>query len=145
MNSEELIDFGKRVKQIRSSLHISQKDFAAKIGISGSFLSEIESGSTKPGYEFFKNITLEYNVNHKYLHTGEGDIFLDTQDENRPEKGIEIKENRKIVEEMLWYFNHVPVVKFAVLEFFKRYLYEKKGLIEEEIEKNLKSDKNNKG
>lgn len=144
MESVELIEFGKRIKEIRRRLHISQKGFAAGLGISGSFLSEIESGKTKPGYEFFKNITLKYNVNHQYLHTGKGDIFLDTDAENSPEKKIDFGENRKIIEEMIWYFNRVPVVKFAVLEFFKSYLYEKKEMIEEEIEKERASDQDNK-
>jgi len=144
MNAEELIEFGKRVKEIRRFLHISQKDFAAKIGISGNYLFEIESGRTKPSYEFFKNITLEYNVNHKYLHTGEGEIFLGNESENISEKNADFRENREIVREMLWYFDRVPLVKFAVLEFFRSFLFERKGLIEEEIEKSRKSDQNNK-
>jgi transcriptional regulator with XRE-family HTH domain len=144
MDTVELIEFGKRVKEIRRRLNISQKDFASTIGISSSSLSEIESGKTKPGYEFFKNITLEYNVNNQYLHTGKGDIFLDSDAENSSQKKIDFGENKKIIEEMIWYFNHVPVVKFAMLEFFKSYLFEKKEMIEEEIEKIQESDKDNK-
>jgi DNA-binding XRE family transcriptional regulator len=48
MTREYLLELGKRVKLIRKDLRISQKDFANKINISGSYLSEIESGKSKP-------------------------------------------------------------------------------------------------
>jgi len=39
---------GLRIRLIRDNLKISQKDFAAQLGISGSALSEMESGKYNP-------------------------------------------------------------------------------------------------
>ena len=138
MVSEELIEFGKRVKNIRKELDIAQKDFATKLGLSGSFLSEVEKGKTKPGFEFFKSIILKIKVNPIYLYTGEGPLFLgkipDTENENDDILKIEITEDKEIIEKMFWYFNKAPVVKYAVLEFFRKYIFQNKEMLDQDLE-----------
>jgi len=151
MQTDEQIEFGKRIREIRKILHLSQKDFAAAIGISNTFLSEVEKGKFKPGYDFFINTIKKFNINTRYLATGEGDVFFKSDSETRAENKINFGEYSEIIEEMLMYFEQAPVVKFAVLEFYKNYIYEKSHLVREEIElyknKKLKKeskDKNNK-
>jgi transcriptional regulator with XRE-family HTH domain len=137
MVSNELIEFGKRVKSIRRELDIAQKDFATKIGISGSFLSEVEKGKTKPGYEFFKNIILKIKVNPIYLYTGQGPLFMGKipgkENENDDKLKIEVTEDKEIIEKMFWYFNKAPVVKYAVLEYFRKYIFQNKEMLDQDL------------
>ncbi len=138
----ELIVFGRRLKDIRRKLDIPQKDFAEKLEMSGSFLSEVEKGKAKPGYEFLKSLIIKFNINLLYLFTGEGPLFLGeiTEPESTGLR-IEITENKEIFEEMFWYFTNVPAVKYAVLEFFKHYLFDHNEMIEFELKKLKKKDK----
>ncbi|MDQ1353023.1 MAG: Helix-turn-helix protein, partial [Acidobacteriota bacterium] len=53
VDSDTIFDFGNRLKIARGQLHLSQRDFAAQLDIAGSYLSEIEAGKTRPGFEFF--------------------------------------------------------------------------------------------
>lgn len=144
-NSSEnpvLTAFGKRLKDIRKSLDIPQKDFALKLEMSGSFLSEVEKGKAKPGFDFIKNLIVKFDINPLYLFTGEGTTF--TRDIKEPESTglrIEITENKEIFEEMFWYFSNIPAVKYAVLEFFKTYLFDRKEMIDYELKKLKKKDK----
>ena len=145
MQTDEQIEFGKRIKEIRKRLHISQKDFAAAIGISNTFLSEVEKGKFKPGYDFFINTIKQFNINTRYLATGEGDLFFKSDNDTKKEIKINFGEYSEIIEEMLMYFEQAPVVKLAVLEFYKNYMYKNSHFVKEEVEryKNNKSKKEN--
>ena len=137
MKQEHTFTLGDRIKEIRRELRLSQKTFAQALEISSSYMSEIESGKKNPGFEVLNRLTDKYNVNLSYLFTGEGDFFI----QHQKEKIIEIKKKKldfngadQLIEEMLWYMEHVPVVKYAVIEFFKSYLFEKRAMIQEELE-----------
>ena len=137
------LPLGERIKDIRLHLRLSQKDFADKINISGSFLSEVEAGKSKLGYEFLNKIALTFQVNPSYLLIGKGRMFINPgSGENlavfngefaNPTDGSD--EFGDIVNEMLWYFRRSSLVKMAVLEFFKRYIFKNRQLIREDIEK----------
>ncbi|MCX6584783.1 MAG: helix-turn-helix transcriptional regulator [Candidatus Aminicenantes bacterium] len=142
LENPELIAFGQRLKDTRKNLDIQQKDFAEKLRMSGSFLSEVEKGKAKPGYDFIKNLIVIFDMNPLYLFTGEGPAF--TREIKEPESTglrIEITENKEIFEEMFRYFTDVPAVKYAVLEFFKKYLFDHKEMIEFELKKLKKTNK----
>ena len=86
----------------------------------------------------------KYQVNISYLFTGKGNYFIHPGKESSNEPAANEKEmpdDKKISEEMKWYIDHIPVVRFALIEFFKSYLFEKRGMIEEELEKFRKKNK----
>jgi transcriptional regulator with XRE-family HTH domain len=120
MPEKRLIDFGQRVKAVRDSLHLLQKDFAAQIGISGSFLSDIEAGKTRASFEFFYHITKVYNVNPMFLLHGKGEMFL--KGDNEP--AIDYGPDSDFIREMIDHMRQIPVIRFAVLEFYQRYLFD---------------------
>lgn len=131
MSDQRLLDFGKRVKLVRESLHLLQKDFTADIGISGSFLSDIEAGKTRASFEFFFHITGKYHVNHIYLLHGKGEMFLGPN----LEPVVDYGPDSDITQQMLENIKQVPLIRFAVLEFYQGYLYDKRDFINEEFEK----------
>jgi len=139
MNKQELVEFGERVKQIRKHLDITQRDFAQSIKISGSFLSEIESGKTKASLEFIRNISTLYNINLPFLLHGTGDMFIDR--ENLVTLRLdEYGEYSDKILDLLHYMRCSPLVKMAVLEFFTKYFYTNEEIIKRDIENNRAND-----
>lgn len=69
-----------RIKLVRNQLGLSQTDFGAKIGVTIGVIRNLETNKTQltsPLFELFCSI---YNVNPNWLRTGEGDMFLPTED-----------------------------------------------------------------
>jgi transcriptional regulator with XRE-family HTH domain len=140
MEDEELVLFGDRVKELRFRLRQSQKDFARTLGISPSFLSEIEAGKTKPGYEFFKNITLKHSAHPVFLYTGEGPMFFKEpgeEEDGLAKLGRLLEEEGEMVKQMIRDVQDIPLIRFAVLDFYARYKYRNKPLIDKMVEKEL--------
>jgi transcriptional regulator with XRE-family HTH domain len=135
MTREYLLELGKRVKLIRKELRISQKDFANKINISGSYLSEIEAGKSKPGYDFLFNISRISNVSLAYVLHGIGEIF--TGIDYGPTITSEEPENDHIdtLEELLWYLERSSLLKHNVMGFAAKFIYDNEPAVKKEIEK----------
>jgi transcriptional regulator with XRE-family HTH domain len=136
-NNESISHIGIRIKEIRRELRISQKDFAEEVNISGSFLSEVEAGKSKPGYEFITSVTQKYNVNPMYLLTGDGGMFQAETPEETLIQEHDYGDLTQMVREMLRGFKRSPVIALAVLEFYKRYIYQNRDMIEDEADKGL--------
>ncbi|MCG8345191.1 MAG: XRE family transcriptional regulator [Chlorobiales bacterium] len=59
--------FGKCLRHIRKSESLTIQSFAEKLGISKSFISEVERGEKEPGYKLIKSLKRIYpslNLNH---------------------------------------------------------------------------------
>ena len=67
---------GYRIASIRSAFHLSQTKFADSIGISRSFLSELENGITKPSLPILFTIEYKYGYNYKWILTGDGHPYF---------------------------------------------------------------------
>ena len=135
MTRDDLIELGKRVRLIRKELHISQKDFAKKINISGSFLSEIEAGKSKPGYDFFYHISKVCNVSLPYVLHGVGVMF--TGLDYGPKTTSQEPEDEHIenLEQLLWYVERSSLLRHNVLGYAAKFLYDNEVAVKKEIEK----------
>jgi len=128
----QALEFGQRVKEIRNTQGLSQKDFAEPLGISGTFVSEVESGKYKPCYDFFYNIMTHFNVNLHYLFTGQGEMFIRDMKPAETEIGEPFSSITK-TEDILWYMTRSPMFKHSMFGFASRYLYENRTFVELEI------------
>lgn len=63
-------EINQRVKQIRERASLTQKAFAAQIGVSRSFLSEIEAGKVKPSVEALIGIVSRFHIDPHWLLIG---------------------------------------------------------------------------
>lgn len=70
-----------RIKELRKALKISQEEFGNRIGITGSGVSRMESGSNNIAERTIKSICKEFNVNYMWLTSGDGEMFIDTDDD----------------------------------------------------------------
>lgn len=64
-----------RVKTIRKTLNMTQDQFSKKINLSRNYIALIESGDRVPSDRTISDICREYNINEKWLRTGEGDMY----------------------------------------------------------------------
>ena len=67
----------KRLKKIRKELDMTQQEFADGIGIARGNISAYEVGKNAPSDAVISLICTKYNVNEKWLRTGEGEMFIE--------------------------------------------------------------------
>ena len=71
-----------RIKELRNTLELTQKNFADKLGITNAHISKIEKGKTSPSDALIKLISKEYDVNENWLKFGIGDMFKEIEPSN---------------------------------------------------------------
>ena len=70
-----------RVKMVREDVRLNQRDFAERIGVTAATISRIENGERPLTDRTLIVISREFNVNEKWLRTGEGKM-RDTPNRN---------------------------------------------------------------
>ena len=69
------ISIGRRIKAARQAKGLTQKEFAASLGIVQGFLSGIERERKKPSETLLIALCHYYRINEVWLFTGVGDMF----------------------------------------------------------------------
>ncbi len=67
------MSIGLRIKELRNDLGLNQNDFAMKIGIKQSPLSQMEGGKILPSIETLSTIIREFNISYNWLIDGKGE------------------------------------------------------------------------
>lgn len=66
-----------RIKEIRKSFHLTQDDFAGRIGLSKNFVWMMENGERVPSDRTISDICRIFSINEKWLRSGEGEMKLE--------------------------------------------------------------------
>lgn len=82
-----------RLKALRKELHLTQQEFADKIGIQRSTYAKYEIGASSPIDVVVTLICKTCNVNEEWLRNGSGEMFIQRDP---------FDEVYKMVNEMLW-------------------------------------------
>ncbi len=90
-----------RILELRRQLKIRQGEFAQRLGISQSYLSDVENGKKDNiGSEILYKLKDIYKINLNWLFCGEGTMFTeDLETSNHPNSTI-LRNNQKIVIEI---------------------------------------------
>lgn len=72
---------GERVKEVRKTLGLTLNKFGEKLGVQKSAISKIEKGENNLTEANIKAICREFNVDYRWLTTGEGKMFVDSDNE----------------------------------------------------------------
>ena len=72
---------GERIRELRKTLKMTMEQFGEKIGVTKSTISNIENGNRNATEHMVKSICREFNVDYIWLTTGEGEMFVDTDDD----------------------------------------------------------------
>lgn len=70
-----------RIKAVRESLKLSQREFGERLGVSRDVISNIEYGRVQPKALLLKHICRLYRVNRHWLETGDGEMFEESPEE----------------------------------------------------------------
>ena len=74
-------DRNERVKEIRKTLGLTLEKFGERIGVTRGSMSNIENGNRNLTEQMTKSICREFSVDYMWLTTGEGEMFIDTDDD----------------------------------------------------------------
>lgn len=77
-----MANIGDNIKKIRKDRNMTQKDFASKIGVSRSYLGDLENNRKSPSADTITKLSKNIGVSQEYLFNGE-----DTKI-NKPTKSI---------------------------------------------------------
>ncbi len=72
---------GERVKEIRKALGLTLEKFGEKVGVQRSAISKIERDERGLTEQMTKAICREFSVDYIFLTTGEGEMFVDSDDD----------------------------------------------------------------
>ena len=137
---KELVEaFGFRVKAIRENLRLKQKEFAAKLELSESYICQIEKGKANPTFEFFYKLVSRVNVNMNYLFYGEGEMFC--LGKPTTENESEIPEAIESTEDFQWFMEHSSYFRMSMELYGKRVLVDSEEYINKDIDREGKKIK----
>ena len=67
--------------KIRKDAHISQTEFAERLGLSRIFISKVEIDQSTLSDRTIRDICREFSVNEEWLRTGEGEMYVIVEDD----------------------------------------------------------------
>ena len=72
---------GERIREVRNTLGLTLEKFGDRLGVTKVAISNIEKGNRNLTEQMTKAICREFNVDYKWLTTGDGEMFVDTDDD----------------------------------------------------------------
>ena len=72
---------GERIREVRKALGLTLEKFGEKIGMKKNSVSQLENGKNSVTEQVVKSICREYNFDNMWLTTGDGEMFIDTDDD----------------------------------------------------------------
>ena len=72
---------GERIKEVRNSLGLTLEKFGDRLGVTKVAISNIEKGNRNLTEQMTKSICREFGVDYMWLTTGDGEMFIDTDDD----------------------------------------------------------------
>ncbi len=72
-----------RIRELRKTLELSQKEFAQKIGLKQNAISYMEKSGATVTEQNVKAICSQFSVNESWLRTGSGKMFLENEKKQR--------------------------------------------------------------
>lgn len=87
----------KALKIIRTFHKVKQKDFAEKIGIAPSYISEIENGKKEPSLDIISKYSEEFKIPISSIL-----LFSEQIDENKTFDKLRVKSADKVLKMLEW-------------------------------------------
>ncbi len=136
----DLKKLGERMKEIRESLGLRQKELANAVGISVQRMSDFERGKSYPAFKVLYYLSSVCKVNLEYLIHGEGAVFKP----DNPDKSVDLALERfwednpfgaytGDVREVIDYMRRSRLALGAIISYAREYLFRNEALIEKDI------------
>lgn len=70
-----------RIREVRNTLGLTLEKFGDRLGVTKVAISNIEKGNRNLTKQMTKAICREFNVDYMWLTTGDGEMFIDNDDD----------------------------------------------------------------
>ena len=70
-----------RIKELRKALGLTQEKFGERVGVKKNTISQIENGVNGVTDQLRLSVFREFNVNEDWLRTGEGSMFVESNED----------------------------------------------------------------
>lgn len=70
-----------RVREVRNALGLTLEKFGERIGLKKAAVSLIENGKNSVTEQVVKSICREFNVDYMWLTSGDGEMFIESDDD----------------------------------------------------------------
>ena len=70
-----------RIREVRNTLGLTLEKFGDRLGVTKVAISNIEKGNRNLTEQMTKAICREFNVDYMWLTTGDGEMFIDNDDD----------------------------------------------------------------
>lgn len=77
------MEFKDRLKELRKAEKLTQREFADKLGIKRSTISNYDIGRSEPSKSVISLICRTFSVSETWLRTGEGSMYTEDREEKR--------------------------------------------------------------
>ena len=140
MNDEfdSIAALGQRVKEIRTTLKMSQKKMSEILGISHNYISDIERGNANPGPEFFFKLFRKLNIDLNYVFIGTGEMFNKEEEKTQKIQCLQLEEfdfteDLENIEQVAWLMVNSTYFRNMILGTASRMILTDEKLIKESI------------
>lgn len=107
-----------RLKILRKKLDLTQQAFATKLGLKQNTIACYELNRTEPSNPVITLICHEFNVNEKWLRTGEGEMFLELPAEDEYFKAAtSLSDDPLVVSALVGYYKLNPDERDIVMRY----------------------------
>lgn len=131
----DLVAIGKRIKEVRQALGLTQEQFAEPLGIHPSYISIIETSRNDSfGVKILCRIVYEYKISVDFLFYGIGPMFIE---ESRLKQRKDFPEEINNEEDLRFYMDRSSFFRKNVLVLAEQFLFNH----EKTIKKKIKKDK----
>ena len=72
---------GEGIREVRNTLGLTLEKFGDRLGVTKVAISNIEKGNRNLTEQMTKAICREFNVDYMWLTTGDGEMFIDNDDD----------------------------------------------------------------
>ena len=77
------MEFKDRLKELRKAEKLTQREFADKLGIKRSTISNYDIGRSEPSKSVISLICRTFSVSETWLRTGEGSMYIEDREEKQ--------------------------------------------------------------
>lgn len=76
-----MVTQGERIREVRKSLELTLEKFGERLGVKKNAISALENGRNSLTDQMTKAICREFHVDYIWLTTGEGEMFVESDDD----------------------------------------------------------------
>lgn len=95
------MNIGKKIKEIRTALHMTAADLAVKLNIPVRTIGCYERNEAQPGAKFFIALIEQLSININWLLAGKGNMFIAQKNEFSVNYAVKIQEKMNLTPEEL--------------------------------------------